>query len=130
MYDIYYAHHQWKYNTPEEAYELTLIRKYFPRATICNPATDLESIATGDETIIMQECLNKVKDSDIVIFSSINGCIGTGVYHEIKYAQKNGKVIFYIFHDKLTPNFVIADRKKSERSDRLYAFVSVDDYGE
>lgn len=130
MYDIYYAHHQWKYNTPEEAYELTLIRKYFPRAAICNPATDLESIATGDETIIMQECLNKVKDSDIVIFSSLDGCIGTGVYHEIKYAQKNGKVIFYIFHDKLTANFVIADRKKSERSDRLYAFVSVDDYGE
>lgn len=130
MYDIYYAHHQWKYNTPEEAYELTLIRKYFPRAIICNPATDLESIATGDETIIMQECLNKVKDSDIVIFSSLDGCIGTGVYHEIKYAQKNGKVIFYIFHDKLTANFVIADRKKSERSDRLYAFVSVDDYGE
>lgn len=130
MYDIYYAHHQWKYNTPEEAYELTLIRKYFPRAIICNPASNLESIATGDETIIMQECLNKVKDSDIVIFSSLDGCIGTGVYHEIKYAQKNGKVIFYIFHDKLTPNFVIADRKKSERSDRLYAFVSVDDYGE
>ena len=130
MYDIYYAHHQWKYNTPEEAYELTLIRKYFPRAIICNPATDLESIATGDETIIMQECLNKVKDSDIVIFSSLDGCIGTGVYHEIKYAQKNGKVIFYIFHDKLTANFVIADRKKSERSDRLYAFVSVNDYGE
>ena len=78
----------------------------------------------------MQECLNKVKDSDIVIFSSLDGCIGTGVYHEIKYAQKNGKVIFYIFHDKLTPNFVIADRKKSERSDRLYAFVSVDNYGE
>ena len=78
----------------------------------------------------MQECLNKVKDSDIVIFSSLDGCIGTGVYHEIKYAQKNGKVIFYIFHDKLTANFVIADRKKSERSDRLYAFVSVNDYGE
>lgn len=130
MYDIYYAHHQWKYNTPEEAYELTLIRKYFPRATICNPATDLESIATGDETIIMQECLNKVKDSDIVIFSSLDGCIGTGVYHEIKYAQKNGKVIFYIFHDKLTSNFGIDDRKKSERSDRLYAFVSANDYGE
>lgn len=130
MYDIYYAHHQWKYNTPEEAYELTLIRKYFPRASICNPATDLESIATGDESIIMEECLNKVRGSDIVIFSSLDGCIGTGVYHEIKEARKAGKIIFYIFHDKLNTDFVITDRRKSERSDRLYAFVSMPNYGE
>lgn len=130
MYDIYYAHHQWKYNTAEEAYELTLIRKYFPRASICNPATDLESIATGDESIIMEECLNKVRDSDIVIFSSLDGCIGTGVYHEIKEARKAGKIIFYIFYDKLATDFIITDRRKSERSDRLYAFVSISNYGE
>lgn len=36
MYDIYYAHHQWKYNTPEETYELKLIRRYFPNAKIFN----------------------------------------------------------------------------------------------
>lgn len=27
MYDIYYAHHQWKYNTPIELYELDLISR-------------------------------------------------------------------------------------------------------
>lgn len=123
MYDIYYAHHQWKYNTPEEAYELDLIKRYFPHATICNPATDLNSIATGDEEIIMEECLSKVRDSDIVFFSSLDGCIGTGVYQEIKEAQKQGKIVFYIFHDKFTEHFTITDREESERSDRLYAFV-------
>ena len=29
MYDIYYAHHQYKYKSIEEAYELDLIRRYF-----------------------------------------------------------------------------------------------------
>ena len=123
MYDIYYAHHQWKYNTPEEAYELSLIKRYFPNATICNPVTDLDSIATGDEKIIMKECLNKVRESDIVFFSSLDGCIGTGVYQEIKEAQKTGKIIFYIFQDKFTDHFTITDREESERTDRLYAFV-------
>ena len=30
MYDIYYAHHQWKYGTKVETYELNLIKRYFP----------------------------------------------------------------------------------------------------
>ena len=41
MYDIYYAHHQWKYNTQVEIYELDLIRRYFPNAKIFNPSVDL-----------------------------------------------------------------------------------------
>ena len=125
MYDIYYAHHQWKYNTPEEAYELTLIKRYFPHATICNPATDLETAETKNEEIIMVECLNKIRNSDIVIFSSLDGCIGTGVYQEVKEAQKEGKLVFYIFQDKLSTDFVISEREPHIRSDRLYAFVDL-----
>ena len=125
MYDIYYAHHQWKYNTPEEAYELTLIKRYFPHATICNPATDLETIGSKDEEIIMRECLDKVRNSDILVFSSLNGCVGTGVYQEVKEAQKEGKLVFYIFQDKLLKDFVISEREPNTRSDRLHAFVDL-----
>lgn len=128
MYDIYYAHHQWKYNTPEEAYELTLIKRYFPNATICNPATDLETVETRNEVIIMRECLNKIRNSDIVIFSSLDGCIGTGVYQEVKEAKKEGKIVFYIFQDKLFTDFVISEREPHTRSDRLYAFVDTCDW--
>lgn len=31
---IYYAHHQWKYDTKIEAYELALIERYFPYAAV------------------------------------------------------------------------------------------------
>lgn len=125
MYDIYYAHHQWKYSTQEEAYELDLIKRYFPHATICNPATDLGTIATGDETIIMKECLDKVRNSDILVFSSLDGCVGTGVYQEVKEAQKEGKLVFYIFQDKLFTDFIITEREPNTRSDRLYAFIDI-----
>ena len=55
MYDIYYAHHQYKYKSIEEAYELDLIRRYFPQAKIFNPSTDLKSNLLGDDTIIVRE---------------------------------------------------------------------------
>ena len=34
MYDIYYTHHQWKYGTKIEEYEIDFIRKCFPMANI------------------------------------------------------------------------------------------------
>lgn len=82
MYDIYYAHHQWKYGTPVEIYELDLIKRYFPNANIFNPSIDLKSIiSTDNEDLIMEECLETVRNSDILVFSSLDGCVGTGVYH-------------------------------------------------
>lgn len=123
MYDIYYAHHQYKYKSIEEAYELDLIRRYFPQAKIFNPSTDLKSNLLGDETIIMRECLETVRDSDILIFSSMNGVVGTGVYHEVEEAQRMNKIVFYIFHDQLYADFTILERPKSQRTDRLYGTV-------
>lgn len=111
MYDIYYAHHQYKYKSVEEAYELDLIRRYFPQAKIFNPSTDLKSNLLGDETI------------DILIFSSMNGVVGTGVYHEVEEAQRMNKIVFYIFHDQLYSDFTILERPKSQRTDRLYGTV-------
>ena len=120
---IYYAHHQYKYKSIEEAYELDLIRRYFPKAKIFNPSTDLKSNLLGDETIIMRECLETVKASDILIFSSMNGVVGTGVYHEVEEAQRANKIVFYIFHDQFYSDFTILARHKSQRTDRLYGTV-------
>ena len=123
MYDIYYAHHQWKYGTPEEAYEISLVKRYFPNANIFNPATDLTTISSGDEAVIMNECLNVVMDSDILVFSSLDGCVGTGVFHEIKEAMRKGKIIFYIYQDKLITDFEVCERNEFDRTDRLYGFI-------
>lgn len=120
---IYYAHHQWKYGTKVEQYEIDLIKRYFPHAIIFNPSVDLK-IKTTNEECIMKECLSKVNESDIIVFSSMDGCIGTGVYHEIEEAKKLGKLILYIFNDTLLTSFDIFDRPYSIRTDRLYATVA------
>lgn len=134
MYDIYYAHHQWKYDTSTETYELNLIKRYFPNAVIFNPATDLCSVHRGYESTeskeeaIMEECLESVRNSDILIFSSLDGCIGTGVYHEVEEARKIGKLIFYIYQDALTTTFNITERYDLNKTDRMFAFVDHDFY--
>lgn len=125
MYDIYYAHHQYKYKTIEETYELDLIRRYFPSMKIFNPATNLETSTTLNESAIMQECLETIRNSNILIFSSMDGIIGTGVYHEVKEAQRLGKIVFYIFHDMLHTDFIINEREPGQQTDRLYGIVDL-----
>lgn len=128
MYDIYYAHHQWKYNTQVESYELELIRRYFPNAKIFNPSVDLIRTKEDGEIAIMEECLETVRNSDILVFSSLDGCIGTGVYHEIEQARNRGKLVLYIFHDTLLTDFEVAKRAPFEKTDRLYATISINHF--
>ena len=123
MYDIYYAHHQWKYHTREEEYELDLIRKYFPNATIFNPSTDLDMKIVVYGNLVMRECLKAVDSSDIVIFSSVNGVISSDVYQEITHAREKEKPCFYLYYDKLQPIFKVAKLVDEERSERLYALI-------
>lgn len=126
MYDIYYAHHQWKYGTKEEAYEIDLIKRYFPNANIFNPSTDLGPVTyTGNETLIMKECLDKVRNSDILFFSSLNGCVGTGVYHEVLEATNANKLVLYIYQDSIFANFEMIERTDGGKTDRLFAVVNV-----
>lgn len=124
MYDIYYAHHQWKYNTTVELYELSLIRRYFPNASVFNPSIDLKT-DSKDESVIMSECLDTVRNSDILIFSSLDGCVGKGVYQEVMQAQNQGKIIFYIYQDGLRTDFGISEKPESKRTDRMYANVNL-----
>lgn len=128
MYDIYYAHHQWKYNTPEETYELNLIQRYFPNAKIFNPASDLKHTAADGEEAVMAECLETVRNSDVLVFSSLDGCVGTGVYHEVNKALDVDKPVFYIWQDKLRADFTLSMREDNKRTDRLYGYVDVDVY--
>lgn len=122
---IYYAHHQWKYGTKIEEYELDLIKRYFPHAEIFNPAIDLKFKDCGDEEIIMDECLEIVDKSDIVIFSAMDGMIGIGVYKEVMAAKETGKLVLYICQNKLTTDFRIY-RTPERNSDRLYADICAD----
>ena len=121
---IYYAHHQWKYYTEIEDYELELIKKYFPHAKIFNPSTDLLSRDCGDEDKIMEECLKTVRNSDIVVFSAMDGMIGKGVYQEISMAKICNKLILVLSQNKLTTEFYI-DETPQFNSDRLYARASI-----
>jgi hypothetical protein len=94
---IYYAHHLWKYNTPIEEYEIELIRKTFPGATIINPNTDIQQ--NQEEAQIMADCIASVETCDVVVFSSMDGVIGKGVFDEVAKA----KTVYYIFADKIAP---------------------------
>lgn len=123
MYNIYYAHHQWKYGTQIEQYELDLIKRYFPGDTIFNPATELTTDPALGEEAIMEECLERVRNSDIIIFSSMDGVIGTGVYHELEEARKNGKFVYYIFRNRLYSRFNVSMIGDDHRTDRVYAYV-------
>lgn len=96
---IYYAHHIWKYGTKIEEYELELIKKTFPNAEIFNPSTDINQ--TENEEFIMKRCLEEVKQSDMVIFSSMNGCIGLGVSQEIDCAYRNNIKVSYLFANQI-----------------------------
>lgn len=122
--DIYYAHHQWKYGTKIEQYELDLIRRYFPKAHICNPATDIDNVNRSEEDV-MRDRLKTVKNSDIIVFSAVDGCVGRDVYQEVTYADKYDKVIFFIYHDQLIPNHIyFLKRAWSDHGDCIHAYVN------
>ena len=121
---IYYAHHQWKYGTKIEEYELDLIKAYFPNAVIFNPSVDLY-IAENTEDEIMALCLSQVSLSDIVIFSSVDGLVGVGVFEEIRHAISNTIPVFYIYKDKLRSDFKMYVNDLSD-SDRTFGRVDAE----
>ena len=119
---IYYAHHQWKYGTIIEKYELDLINKYFPNANIFNPSKDI-NIYNKTEDMIMGECLDTVVNSDVVIFSAVNGMVGKGVYQEVITAKGAGKLVLFITKNTLTTEFTLTPTPNIG-TDRLYAEVT------
>lgn len=121
---IYYAHHRYKYGTKVEEYELNLIKKYHPDADIFNPATDLDIYDGITEEEAMKQCIKQVKASDIVVFSSMDGMIGKGVFEELEAAKEAGIFTFYLHHDALINQEYFDYRKYAlSTDDRVYGVV-------
>lgn len=122
MSKIYYAHHLWKYNTPIEEYELSVIKRYFPYHEIINPNGHIEQ--NREEPEIMKDCLTCIEDCSILIFSSVNGVVGRGVYDEFKKASKLGLPIYYIMDDILYDAREYRFKFTNSGNNRLYAIIS------
>ena len=110
---IYYAHHQWKYGTKIEEYELNLIQSYFPNATIFNPSADLNIEGKSED------------ESDMVIFSSMDGLVGIGVFKEVTHAKDLGMPVYYIDKDELRYDFDVTANWKSNGNDRTFGRVDL-----
>ena len=96
---IYYAHHLWEYGTEIEKYELEIIKSRFPDVEIINPATDVSQFGTSEE--IMVKCFKAVKSCNSIVFSSVDGIIGKGVFDEVTLGASLSKPIYYIFNNQL-----------------------------
>lgn len=114
---IYYAHHLWKYDTPIESYEIELIRKTFPEATIINPNSEIKQDL--DEAAIMSGCIETVKRCDAVVFSSVSGVIGKGVFDEIASAKE----VYYIKNNGVVPFAGAFQIIPHSTTRRIYAVV-------
>jgi len=115
---VYYAHHLWKYNTPIEIYELELIHRTFPNAIIVNPNTDIEQ--NRDESEIMIDCISSVESCDAIVFSSMDGVIGRGVFDEVKSA----KSVYYIYGNKISKFYGSFEIIQNSDTNRIYATVT------
>lgn len=91
---IYYAHHIWKYGTPIEDYELECIKKKFDSAEIINPRTSLPQ--DKPESVILQSAYNTIKDCDALVFSTVSGMVGHGVFNEIAVAVNSGIEVYQL----------------------------------
>ena len=115
---VYYAHHLWKYNTKIEDYELRLIGDCFPTAIIMNPNGDIPQ--EGSEESIMEECFDLIGSCEVLVFSSVNGVVGKGVYDEVNLALKHDKPIFYIFNNSVV-RIIGLEWQVIQESERVYA---------
>lgn len=91
---IYYAHHIWKYGTPIEDYEIECIKKKFDSAEIINPRTSLPQDRA--ESVILQSAYDTIKGCDALVFSTVSGMIGHGVFNEIAVAVNSGIQLYQL----------------------------------
>lgn len=119
---VYYAHHQFKYRTKIEDYEMDLIRSYYEEnIELLNPSELIDQRMS--ETQIMKQCVNYVLDADNLIFSSMDGCIGIGVFTEVMTALAHHKPVYYLYQDHLIGDFEIIPNPFGTSNDRVFAIV-------
>ena len=98
---IFYSHHCYKYGTPIEEYEMELIRSGTPieEVTIINPKNALPQDAP--ESVIMEDAFSIIANCDALVFSTVSGMIGRGVFDEVIYALNHGKPVYEIYGDDI-----------------------------
>lgn len=119
---IYYAHHQWKYNTKIEDYEIELIKAAHPGCEIVNPNGALDQ--TKPEVEIMEDCFGMIKDCDRFVFSTLSGTVGKGVCDEVGFAYSWGLPIEIIERNGLHGITVPRFEPMNSGSNRTYANVT------
>ena len=118
----YYAHHIWKYDTPIENYELNCIKQRFEGAEIINPRTNLPQNLS--ESMILDTAYGMIKDCDALVFSTVSGMIGHGVFNEIAVAVNSGVTIYQLEGDSCYKMDDIDLKEIIFRGDnRVYALV-------
>lgn len=128
---IYYAHHIDKYGTEEEQMEMQHIQSAFPDEKIFNPATQIPQTMSVEQ--IMDECLLRVSKCDALVFSSVCGVIGMGVFSEIKRARTVGMPVYYLRNGELLKEDAGELRFLFELTglgNRMYANVTIDNYSD
>lgn len=124
---IFYSHHLWKYGTKIEAWELGLIKAKFPGAEIINPNGDVKQ--DQPEDVIMADCLRLVKECDVLVFSSLDGIIGKGVFRELNAALESRKPVYYLHAGEIGGAGQFMGEIRNNATDRLYADVwATDDH--
>lgn len=124
---LYYAHHIWKYDTKIEDYEIEVVKSCFTDGVeIVNPKTAAEQ--NKDSKLIMEDCLRIIQRCDGLVFSSISGVVGKGVYREVEKALKDNKPIYYIFYNTLHSEITMDNLKiinPDNPNNRVYAEVRI-----
>jgi nucleoside 2-deoxyribosyltransferase len=111
----YYAHSVYKYNTPIEQYELSLIP-----GKVINPNGIVDQTKTEEE--IMQQCYKLIDKCDALVFSSVDGVIGRGVAGEITHAFIRNKTVYYLHGNKLNKvKSIVIKPIWNRTTDRIYA---------
>lgn len=111
----YYAHSVYKYNTPIEQYELSLIP-----GKVINPNGIVDQTKTEEE--IMQQCYKLIDKCGALVFSSVDGVIGRGVAGEITHAFIRNKTVYYLHGNKLNKvKSIVIKPIWNRTTDRIYA---------
>jgi nucleoside 2-deoxyribosyltransferase len=111
----YYAHSIYKYNTPIEQYELSLVP-----GKVINPNGIVDQTKTEEE--IMKDCYKLIDKCDSLVFSSVDGVIGKGVADEIVYAFIRNKTVYYIHNNRLNKiKSIVINPIENSKTRRIYA---------
>ena len=111
----YYAHSVYKYNTPIEQYELSLIP-----GKVINPNGIVDQ--TKSEKEIMKHCYSLIDKCNALVFSSVDGVIGRGVAGEITHAFIRNKDVYYIHGNRLHKiKSIVIKPIESSNNCRIYA---------